>query len=97
MRYADDFVVMVNGTREHAQALLAPVAAVLAGIGLRLFPDKTKIAHIDDGFDLLGFRIQRHAKRGDGRRYVYTYPSKKSLTAITNKVKAISRQARTSR
>lgn len=92
VRYADDFVIMVNGTRAHAEALHATVAAILAGIGLRLAPDKTGIAHIDEGFDLLGFRIQRQAKRGDGRRYVYTYPSKKSLAAITRKVKAISRQ-----
>ena len=92
VRYADDFVIMVNGTREHAEALHAEVAAVLAGIGLRLAPDKTKIAHIDEGFDLLGFRIQRQAKQGDGKRYVYTYPSKKALASITRKVKAISRQ-----
>lgn len=92
VRYADDFVIMVNGTREHAEALHAQVAAVLAGVGLRLAPDKTGIAHIDDGFDLLGFRIQRQIKRGDGRRYVYTYPSKKALASITRKVKAISRQ-----
>ena len=92
VRYADDFVVMVNGTREHAEALLAPVAAVLAGVGLRLAPDKTGIAHIDDGFDLLGFRIQRQAKQGDGKQFVYTYPSKKSLAAAMRKVKAITKQ-----
>jgi RNA-directed DNA polymerase len=92
VRYADDFVIMVNGTREHAEALRAPVAAILAGIGLRLSPEKTKIAHIDDGFDLLGFRIRRDIKQGDGRRYVYTYPSKNALTSITRKVNAISRQ-----
>lgn len=92
VRYADDFVIMVNGTRAHAQALHATVAAILSGVGLRLAPDKTGIAHIDDGFDLLGFRIQRQAKQGDGKRYVYTYPSKKALASIARKVKAISRQ-----
>jgi len=92
VRYADDFVIMVNGTREHAEALLPQVAVVLAGGGLRLAPDKTGIAHIDEGLDLLGFRIQRHTKRGDGKRYVYTYPSKKSLAAITRKVKTITQQ-----
>jgi len=92
VRYADDFVVMVNGSRAHAEALHEEVAAILAGIGLRLSPDKTKVAHIDDGFDLLGFRIRRDGKQGDGRRYVYTYPSKTSLASILRKVKAISRQ-----
>lgn len=92
VRYADDFVVMVNGTRAHAEALREEVAAILAEVGLRLAPDKTKIAHIDEGFDLLGFRIRRDTKQGDGRRHVYTYPSKKALASITRKVKAISRQ-----
>ena len=87
VRYADDFVVMVNGTREHAEALHAPVAAILAGVGLTLAPDITGIAHIDDGFDLLGFRIQRQAKQGDGKQFVYTYPSKKSLCGEPDAVK----------
>jgi len=92
VRYADDFVVMVNGTRAHAEALREEVAAILAGAGLRLAPDKTKIAHIDEGFDLLGFRIRRDTKQGDGRHHVYTYPSRKALASIMRKVKAISRQ-----
>ena len=42
--------------------------------------------------DLVGWRIQRHVKRGTAKRYVYTYPSKKALRAITEKVRALSRQ-----
>jgi RNA-directed DNA polymerase len=59
VRYADDFVVMVAGTRAHAEQLRAEVAAVLARMGLRLSDDKTRIVHLDEGFDFLGFRIQR--------------------------------------
>jgi len=33
-------------------------AAVLAPMGLRLSEEKTKITHIDDGLDFLGWRIQ---------------------------------------
>ena len=55
------------------------VAAVLRPMGLRLSEEKTRIVHIDEGFDFLGFRIQRHQKRGTGKRFVYTYPSKKAL------------------
>ena len=36
VRYADDFVVMVNGDRPHAEALREEAAAVLAPLGLRL-------------------------------------------------------------
>ena len=59
VRYADDFVVMVAGTRDDAEALWDEVGAVLAPMGLRLSEDKTRVCHIDEGFDFLGWRIQR--------------------------------------
>ena len=92
VRYADDFVVLVAGTRQHAEALKEQVAAVLATIGLRLSPEKTTICHIDEGFAFLGWRIQRHQQRGSQRRYVYTYPSRKALAAVKAKVRAITGQ-----
>jgi RNA-directed DNA polymerase len=94
VRYADDFVVLVAGSRAHAEVLREEVAAVLAPMGLRLSAAKTKIAHIDEGFDFLGFRIQRHPKRGTGKRYVYTYPSKHALAAVKATIRALSRQDR---
>ena len=91
VRYADDFVVLVSGTRAHAEELRTEVAAVLRPMGLRLSAEKTRIAHIDEGFDFLGFRIQRQTKRGTNKRYVYTYPSKKALASIKGKVRARTR------
>ena len=92
VRYADDFVVLVAGAAAHAEAITDEVAAVLAPAGLRLSARKTRTVHIDEGFDFLGFRIQRHRKRGTGRRFIYTYPSKTALAAVKPKVKATSRQ-----
>lgn len=92
VRYADDFVVLVSGTREHAEAVRAEVATVLGPVGLSLSPEKTTVVHIDEGFDFLGFRIQRHRKRGTAKRYVYTFPSRKSLDSVKRKVKAITTQ-----
>ena len=92
VRYADDFVVMVSGTEAHAEGLKDEVAAVLSTMGLRLSEEKTMIVHIDQGFDFLGFRIQRQTKRGSKKAYVYTWPSKKALASIKAKVKAISKQ-----
>ena len=93
VRYSDDFVVMVNGTRDHAEALWDEVAAVLAPMGLRLSVEKTRVVHIDQGFDFLGWRIQRRRWRGrDGKMAVYTYPSKKSLATIKDKVRAVTRR-----
>jgi RNA-directed DNA polymerase len=83
---------MVNSTREHAVALREETAAVLAPLGLRLAEAKTRIAHISEGFDFLGFRIQRQPKRGSGKPTVYTYPSKTSLARVKAKVRAATRQ-----
>jgi hypothetical protein len=57
-----------------------------------LSPEKTTIAHIEEGFEFLGWRIQRHQQRGSQRRYVYTYPSRKALAAVKAKVRAITGQ-----
>ena len=89
VRYADDFVVMVFGTREHAVAIQGEVADVLASMGLRLAPEKTQVVSIDEGFDFLGFHIQRHTQKGSQRSYVYSYPSKKSMTSIRRRIKAM--------
>ena len=93
VRYADDFVVMVGGTRDDAEALCDEVTTVLAPMGLRLSEEKTRVCHIDEGFDFLGWRIQRRTMRGQGgKRAVYTYPSKKSLASVMGKVRALTRR-----
>lgn len=91
-RYADDWCLLVSGTKTHAEALRDEMAEVLTKIGLRLSPEKTLITHIDEGLDFLGWRIQRHQKRGTGKHYVYIYPAKKALVAIMAKVKAVCRK-----
>nr|WP_167660003.1 group II intron reverse transcriptase/maturase [Nocardia mangyaensis] len=92
VRYADDFVVMVHGSQADAEALREEVAAVLAPMGLRLSAEKTKICHVDEGFEFLGFRIQRQTKRGTGKKYVYTWPSKKALASVIDKVRMVTRR-----
>lgn len=88
VRYCDDFVVMVHGTSEQAEALREEVAAVLAPAGLRLAEDKTRVVRIEDGFDFLGFNIRRLRKRGTSKHYVYTRPSRKAIQSIRDKVSA---------
>lgn len=95
VRYADDFVVMVHGTRDHAEALRGEVAAVLAPMGLRLSDEKTRVCHINEGFDFLGWRIQRRSWRGrNGKKAIYTYPSKKALASIIGKIRTLTRRER---
>jgi RNA-directed DNA polymerase len=88
VRYADDFVLMVSGDRHHAETLREEVAAVLAPEGLRLAPEKTRVVHIDEGFDFLGHNIRRQRKKGTQKYYVYTRPSRKAIQAIKDKVSA---------
>lgn len=59
VRYADDLVVCCH-TREQAQQAKAKLAEWLAPRGLVFNEDKTKIAHLTEGFDFLGFAIRRH-------------------------------------
>ena len=93
VRYADDFVVMVSGQARHAEVLREEVAGVLAPMGLRLSPEKTRVVHIDEGFDFLGFHIRRRRKRGTQKQCVYTTPSKKAVQAAKDKVRQKTRRS----
>lgn len=89
VRYCDDFALMVFGERQHAEALREEVSAVLAPMGLWLAPEKTQVVHIaDEDFTFLGLDIRRMRKRGTGKHYVYTKPSRKAIQSIKDKVRA---------
>jgi RNA-directed DNA polymerase len=92
IRYADDWCLMIRGSRRDAEQLRDEITGVLSTMGLRLSQDKTLITHIDEGLDFLGWRIQRHRKRGTNRHYIYTYPARKALKAAMAKVKMLCRQ-----
>jgi RNA-directed DNA polymerase len=91
VRYADDFLVLVAGTRADAVRLREETARALLPMGLRLSEEKTVIVHIDEGFDFLGMHIQRHKKLGAAKRYVYTYPSRRALASVKAKVRSATR------
>ena len=89
VRFADDFVILVHGTREHAEALREDVAAVLAPLGLRLSEAKTQVVHMADGFNFLGFRIRWKRKRGTNKWYVYTFIADQPLRSLKAKIRAL--------
>jgi RNA-directed DNA polymerase len=92
VRYADDWCLTIFGTKADAENLREEIAEVLSTMGLRLSMEKTLITHIDEGLVFLGWRIQRHRKRGTNRSYVYTYPARKAVLAVTGKVKTLCRR-----
>ena len=93
VRYADDLVLLVKGTRAQAQALLEQLAGRVQALGLSLKAEKTAITHIDEGFVFLGQRIVRRPK--GHKRYVYTFVSNEALASIRRKVKALTGRSTT--
>ncbi|XQE77700.1 group II intron maturase-specific domain-containing protein [Streptomyces microflavus] len=89
VRYADDFVVLVDGCRDVVARLREDIADVLHPLGLRLSPAKTQIVHMSDGFDFLGFHIQWRRKRGSNKWYVYTFIAERPIRQLKDKVRAL--------
>jgi len=88
-RYADDFVVIVKGTKAHAEAVREECRAFLEGkLKLTLNMDKTHITHVNDGFVFLGHRIIR--KRGSrGRMAVVTTIPKEKAKAFLHRLSKV--------
>jgi RNA-directed DNA polymerase len=89
VRYADDFVVLVHGTRADTEALREEVARVLQPLGLRLSEAKTHIVHMSDGFDFLGFHLQWRRKRGSNKWHVYTFIAGRPVRQLKAKIRAL--------
>ncbi|MFF2132105.1 reverse transcriptase domain-containing protein, partial [Streptomyces olivochromogenes] len=87
VRYADDFVVLVDGTRQDTEALHEEIARVLAPMGLQLSPAKTQVVHLSKGFDFLGFHIQWRRKRGTNKWYVYTFIADRPVRSVKAKIR----------
>jgi len=70
VRYADDLVVTAP-SHEILEGYVVPtLTAFLEERGLKLSGTKTRIVHIDDGFDFLGFTVRRY------RGVILTRPQK---------------------
>jgi RNA-directed DNA polymerase len=89
MHNADDFVILVHGTRDDVEALREDIAIVLEPLGLRLSPAKTQIVHMSESLDFLGFRIQWRRKRGTSKWYVYTFTADRPVRSLKDKVGAL--------
>jgi len=82
VRYADDFVIMTNGSREDVVRLQEQVREVLTGLGLRLSAAKTQITHLSKGIDFLGFHIQWRQRRGGGKWFCMVFIAGKAFSRI---------------
>ena len=83
VRYADDFII-TGDSKELLENEVRPLVELfLKERGLVLSTDKTRITHIDEGFDFLGQNLRKY----DGKPLVK--PSKKNTHALMEKVRGI--------
>ena len=74
--YADDFII-TGSSKEILESKVKPlVVAFLKERGLELSQEKTKITHIDDGFDFLGINVRKYKGK------CIIMPSKKSVKSF---------------
>ena len=92
IRYADDFVILCKSNPE---VYLQRARYILDKLGLTLNDSKTKIVNLNNSkqtLDFLGFTFRygiNRSKRGENKKTVYYYPTKKSETSIKAKLRDI--------
>ncbi|SFB30928.1 Reverse transcriptase (RNA-dependent DNA polymerase) [Collimonas sp. OK607] len=87
VRYADDFVV-TGASQELLETEIKPwIESFLATRGLRLSAAKTKVIHITEGFDFLGWNFRKYARKKS--EILLIKPSKKNVKAFYEKLRNI--------
>ena len=83
VRYADDFIITGHSKEWLEQEVKPAVVEFLAERGLVLSPEKTKVTHIKEGFDFLGWNIRKY----NGK--LLMKPSKANLNAHLEKIREV--------
>jgi RNA-directed DNA polymerase len=99
-RWADDWVITCHSAAE-ARAAVAAARKILEQLGVQLHPDKTRIVHVQYGFEFLGYKV----KLGQGLRLapnrirsgvkagaLYAYPREKSIRRFMDQVRVRTRR-----
>jgi RNA-directed DNA polymerase len=87
VRYADDLVALCHN-QQQAQQVKARLAEWLAPRGLAFNEDKTRVVHLDDGLDFLGFNVRRY------RGKLLIKPSKAAIRRVRRRLAAEMRRLR---
>jgi len=83
VKYADDFII-TGASKEVLEMQVKPaVVAFLIERGLELSEEKTRITHIDDGFDFLGFNVRKY------RGKLLIKPSKSAVKRFLDDVRGM--------
>jgi RNA-directed DNA polymerase len=94
-RYADDWLVTCKSRSEAASALTA-ANRILEKLGVMLHSEKTRIVHVRQGFEFLGFKLKRGSQKlklapdrirsGVAQGDLYAYPRDKSIWHFNEKI-----------
>ncbi|MAZ14789.1 MAG: group II intron reverse transcriptase/maturase [Ahrensia sp.] len=88
VRYADDFVVLTDGTFEEAEAEKLALAQFLKQeLRMELSMEKTRITQVGEGFDFLGYRVVQTKARRTGRLVGNLFIPKSKLKDLRHKIK----------
>ncbi|MGH3848102.1 MAG: group II intron reverse transcriptase/maturase [Pseudonocardiaceae bacterium] len=87
IRYADDLLALCH-SQEQAEQVKERLAGWLAPRGLVFNEDKTRIVHLDDGFDFLGFNVRRQSGK------LLIKPSKAAMKRIRERLRSEMRSLR---
>ena len=87
VRYADDFVIFAE-SREDAETAKTDIVRWLAGRGLELSREKTRIRHLTEGFNFLGFNVRQYPVRNTKTGYkLLIKPSRESVADFKHRLK----------
>lgn len=93
VRYADDFIVTASSEAVLREVIVPKINAFLQQRGVALSEEKTKITHINEGFDFLGQTLRKHnTEKSTGKLHIR--PSKESLKKIKAKVSEVCKSSR---
>lgn len=88
VRFADDMVFLCKSKRQ-AKWVLEGLKDQLHDLDLTLNPEKTKVCHVKEGFDFLGFTYKETMSRRSKYKVRVKYPKKKSLKSIRDRIKTV--------
>ena len=81
VRYADDFIITGSNRELLEKEVLPVVRNFMTRRGLELSPEKTRITHIESGFDFLGQNVRKYKGK------LVIKPAKKNLKAVLDKIR----------
>ncbi len=89
VRYADDFVVLVQGTHEDAERERQALAQFLSEeLRMELSMEKTRITDVREGFNFLGYRVEQNRTRPLKRHVGMLFIPKSKSQLLRDKIKA---------